>query len=87
METQELQNILEQLKEELAGSHFEDASSETELTDLIDLIEQALVDDENAVRNALNEPINDAVTRFESSHPQLTSLLNTISSLFSNMGI
>jgi uncharacterized protein YpbB len=87
MEKIELENVLQQLKDELASSQFEEASSEQEITILIEQIEQALQDDEAAVKLALNEPLNDAVLRFEGSHPQLTSLLNSISSLLSNLGI
>ena len=87
MKKLELEKILQQLKDELAASQFEKASSEKDLNDLIVQIEQALQDDEAAVKQALNEPLNDAVLRFEGSHPQLTSLLNSISSLLSNLGI
>ncbi|RLA02988.1 MAG: DUF4404 domain-containing protein [Gammaproteobacteria bacterium] len=87
MHKQELQTILEQLKGELAASHFDKATSESDLKNLITKIEQALSDDEAAVTKALNEPLSDAVTRFEGSHPQLTLLLNNISSILSNMGI
>jgi len=87
MEKQELQKILGQLKEELAASQFSKPSSQQELQTLIEQIEQALLDDESAVQKALNEPINDAVTRFEGSHPQLTAILNNITSVLSNMGI
>jgi len=84
---QELENILNQLKDELARSEFAKPSSRQELQNLIQQIEQSLIDDEAAVRKALNEPLTDAVTRFESSHPQVTSLLNSVISTFSNMGI
>lgn len=87
MKKQELEEILEQLKIELANSDFKSASSEPDLKKLIRQIEHALENDERAVRQALNEPLNDAVTRFEGSHPQLTSLLNSIISTLSNMGI
>ncbi|MCP4272094.1 MAG: DUF4404 family protein [Gammaproteobacteria bacterium] len=87
MKKQELENILNQLKDELARSEFSKSSSRQDLQTLIQQIEQALIDDEAVVRKALNEPITDAVTRFEGSHPQLTSLLNSIISTFSNMGI
>jgi len=87
MEKQELKNILKQLKDELAKSEFAKPSSRQELQKLIQQIEQSLIDDEAAVRKALNEPITDVVTRFEGSHPQLTSLFNSIISTFSNMGI
>ena len=87
MKKPELEKILQQLKDELAASQFEKASSEKDLNGLIEKIEQALHDDEAAVKQALNEPLNDAVLRFEGSHPQLTSLLNSISSLLSNLGI
>ena len=87
MEKQELQVILEQLKQELAASRFAMPHSQQELQQLVDQIEQALDEDEAVVRNALNEPLNDAVIRFEGSHPQLTALLNNILSVFSNMGI
>jgi ABC-type transporter Mla subunit MlaD len=87
MKKPELEKILQQLKDELAASQFEKASSEKDLNSLIEKIEQALHDDEAAVKQALNEPLNDAVLRFEGSHPQLTSLLNSISSLLSNLGI
>jgi len=87
MHKQELQTILEELKIELAASQFSKPSSQQELQKLIEQIEQALLDDEGIVRNALNEPLSDAVTRFEGSHPQLTSILNNIISVLSNMGI
>lgn len=87
MKKQELENILKQLKDELARSEFAKPSSRQELQSLIQQIEQSLIDDEVAVRKALNEPLTDAVTRFEGSHPQVTSLLNSIISTFSNMGI
>jgi len=87
MNKQELENILQQLKDELANSQFDKSTSEPDLQSLIAKIEQTLVDDEQAVNQALNEPLNDAVTRFEGSHPELTALLNNISSLLSSMGI
>ncbi len=87
MDKQELENILQQLKEELAKSQFAKPSSRQELQRLIGQIEQSLIDDEAAVRKALNEPLTDAVTRFEGSHPQLTSILNSVISTLSNMGI
>ena len=87
MDKTELQNTLDELKQELAACQFAKPSSQQELQRLIEQIEQALTEDEVAVRNALNEPLNDAVTRFESSHPQLTGILNNIISLLSNMGI
>jgi len=87
MEKQELENILVQLKDELARSQFAKPSSRQEMQRLIKQIEQALIDDEAAVRKALNEPLTDAVTRFEGSHPQLTSILNSILTTLSNMGI
>ena len=87
MKKQELENILKQLKDELARSEFAKPSSRQELNNLIQQIEQSLIDDEAAVRKALNEPLTDAVTRFEGSHPQVTSLLNSVISIFSNMGI
>ncbi|MCP3673359.1 MAG: DUF4404 family protein [Gammaproteobacteria bacterium] len=87
MQKQELQAILEELKAELATSQFSKPSSQQGLQRLIEQIDQALIDDEAIVRNALNEPLSDAVTRFEGSHPQLTSILNNIISILSNMGI
>ncbi len=87
MEKQELESILIQLKEELGRSQFAKPSSRQELQRLIDQVEQYLVEDEEAVRKALNEPLTDAVTRFEGSHPQLTAILNSIISTLSNMGI
>jgi len=87
MKKQELEKILQQLKDELANSKFDKSTSEPDLQSLITQIEQSLLDDEKAVANALNEPLNDAVTRFEGSHPQLTALLNNISLLLCNMGI
>jgi len=87
MEKKQLEEILSQLKSELASSEFEKASSEPQLRNLIAQIETALVEDEAAVRAALNEPLNDAVLRFEGSHPQLTALLNNVSSVLSNLGI
>ena len=87
MDKQELQDVLAELKQELADSRFKKASSEPDLQKLIAQIEQLLQDDEQAVSKALNEPLNDAVTRFEGSHPRLTSLLNSVLSTLSNMGI
>ena len=87
MQKQELQRILEELKAELATSQFSKPSSQQELQKLIDQIEQSLIADEGIIQKALNEPLNDAVTRFESSHPQLTLILNNIISQLSNMGI
>lgn len=87
MNKQELQKILEQLKQELASSEFTEPSAHQTLQKLIEKVEQVLTNDENAVQTALHEPLNDAVTRFETSHPQLTAILNNIISQLSNMGI
>lgn len=87
MNKQELERILSDLKAELATSQFAKPSSRQELQSLIDQIEDFLVADELATTKALNEPLNDAVTRFEVSHPKLTAILNNISSTLSAMGI
>jgi hypothetical protein len=87
VDKQELENILQELKAELAASEFAKPSSRQELQRLIDQIEAFLVADEMATQNALNEPLNDAVTRFEVSHPKLTAILNNIITTLSNMGI
>ncbi len=87
MEKQELEIILNELKAELGRSQFAKPSSRQELQRLIDQIEQSLIDDEKAVSVALNEPLTDAITRFEGSHPQLTAILNSVISTLSNMGI
>ena len=87
MDKQELEAVLSELKSELANSKFAKPSSRQELQSLIDQIEDFLVADELATTQALKEPINDAVTRFEVSHPKLTSILNSISTTLSNMGI
>ena len=87
MQKQELQKILGQLKKELATTEFKKASSRQAMEELIAQIEQALIEDADAIRKALNEPLNDAVIRFEGSHPQLTAILNNITLLLSNMGI
>lgn len=87
MNIQELQNILIELKQELAASQFVKSSSEPELKKLIDQIEKVIAEDEIVMTQALNEPLNDAVRRFEGSHPQLTAILNNIISALSNMGI
>ena len=87
MQKQELKRILEELKAELATSQFSNPSHKQDLQKLIDQIEQSLIDDQGIIKKALNEPLNDAVTRLEGSHPELTSILNNIISLLSNMGI
>lgn len=87
MDKQELETILIELKSELEHSQFAKPSSRQEIQQLIDKIEAFLVEDELATTHALNEPINDAVTRFEVSHPKLTAILNSISTTLSNMGI
>ncbi len=87
MDIQELQKILEQLKQELATSEFVKSSSKSDLQQLIDQIEGVISEDEKMTADLLNEPLNDAVTRFEGSHPQLTAILNNIISALSNMGI
>ena len=87
MEKQELEQILADLKAELAASEFAAPSARQEIQSLIDQIENFLVQDQLLTEHALNEPINDAVTRFEITHPKLTALLNNISTTLSNMGI
>lgn len=87
MDIQELQKILEQLKQELAASEFVKSTSKSDLQQLIDQIEGVISEDEKMTADLLNEPLNDAVTRFEGSHPQLTAILNNIISALSNMGI
>ena len=87
MHKQELESILAELKSELAESQFEKANSEADLKQLISQIEQTLIDDQSAVMKALNEPLNDAVLRFEGSHPRLTARLNSILTTLSNLGI
>lgn len=87
MEKLELEQILADLKEELAVSEFAAPSARQQIQSLIDQIENFLIEDQLATEHALNEPINEAVTRFEVSHPKLTTLLNNISTTLSNMGI
>ena len=87
MEKEELEQILADLKAELAASEFAAPSARQEIQRLINQIEDFLLADEMATEHALHEPINDAVTRFELSHPKLTALLNNISATLSNMGI
>ena len=87
MDKQELEAVLQELKSELENSQFAKPSSRQELQSLIDQIEDFLLADEMATTQALNEPISDAITRFEVTHPKLTSILNSISTTLSNMGI
>jgi len=87
MDKEELEKILSHLKDELAASEFAAPSSRQEIQSLIDKIENFIVQEQLATEHALNEPISDAVTRFEVSHPKLTALLNNISATLSNMGI
>jgi len=87
MNKQELEKVLNELKTELEVSKFAKPSSRQELQLLIEQIEDFLLADELATVHALNEPLNDAVTRFETSHPKLTNILNTIVTTLSNMGI
>ncbi len=87
MHKQELEAVLQELKSELDNSQFTDASSKHELQSLVDQIEEFLAADELATTQALNEPVSVAITRFEVTHPKLTSILNSISSTLSNMGI
>jgi hypothetical protein len=69
----ELQNLLAQLRRE-ARSLPADALPEDN------------VDDDEDVRSAVSR-LEESLTAFETSHPQITGLVNRISTILANMGL
>jgi hypothetical protein len=69
----ELQNLLTQLRRE-ARSLPPDALSESP------------ADDQEDVRSAVSR-LEESLTAFETSHPQMTGLVNRISTILANMGL
>ena len=90
MNPTELQKTLESLRSELNKAASVDDETRTMLTSLAKDIQR--LSDQNAAETSsevepLTERVQDMVLKFETDHPQLTTVLNQVSAALANLGI
>lgn len=83
MPDQELRRKLMELRRELAEVGEVDAELEVLLSEIRADIEDAMERGEHPLRDRLN----DAIERFETSHPQLASAMGAVADQLARMGI
>ncbi|MBF7730814.1 DUF4404 family protein [Pseudomonas sp. N040] len=85
---QNLQQQLQQLRDQLANNPPLDADERASLVALLQEIEANLVETAETEQNeSLVDGVNLAIERFEVSHPTLTATLRNILQSLANMGI
>lgn len=91
MDTQELNDTLAKLHEELTQGQQLDEDSKQRLRILLDDIRVALDHDAgtttNGGDNSLSDRLQEAVSEFEAAHPQFSQLIGRIADGLSNLGI
>lgn len=85
---QNLQQQLQQLRDQLANNPPLDADERASLVALLQEIEANLIETAESEQNeSLVDGVNLAIERFEVSHPTLTATLRSILQSLANMGI
>jgi uncharacterized protein YukE len=88
MTENELQNILTELRGEVAKLQAGDDAAKDHIQQLIKSLEQHLNEAPNDTRNAaLRENFSSAIERLEAEHPRITLILNQIMNTLSGSGI
>lgn len=82
-------STLEQLHRELMKARSEDHHVQERLDKLVSDVSQILDNpgDEHLRHRTFKQNLQESVRHFETSHPELTSVINTVLTSLSNMGI
>jgi cell division septum initiation protein DivIVA len=88
MDNQEIDKLLEQLKNEIDGIQPDDAKGQELLrelsTDIRELLERA---ESKQPAPSVLQRMEDSIDHFEVTHPDLTAALSNLSAILSNAGI
>ncbi|HEY3487981.1 MAG TPA: DUF4404 family protein [Gammaproteobacteria bacterium] len=82
-----LKSSLRQLQQEIENLKSIPAPEKTELETIMNSIHRLVDADETNDTDSIQQNLDAAITRLESSHPRLTAVLNDIMVTLSNMGI
>lgn len=83
----DLQASLAELKKEVEGLDSTDGESQERLQRIIKNLETKLDATDDEPEDGFMSYLEDSLTHFETSHPQVTSIINRVATALSNMGI
>lgn len=88
MNQDELNQLVRELKDEVAELDSADEETRTRLQSLVDTLEARLAGETSEEHHAdLVDTLRENVERFEVEHPRATGIINQIMVTLSNMGI
>lgn len=87
MSTKKLQDALNQLHEEIEQLDSVPDEDKQRLEILLAKIRNTADPDDAETGDDLQETLRETITKFETSYPRLTAVMNNIATTLSNMGI
>lgn len=87
MTEQNLRELIERLRTEVAGLPDHDVDARRRLETILSDLESQLDSDEVAPAHGLQGSIQDTIHQIEARHPDATTVLNNILMTLANMGI
>lgn len=88
MTQQKLNDVIQELKSQIASLEVSDAQAKQKLQSLVDGLEEKLRSPKDETHHhSLVEEVRDSVGHFEVEHPRITAILNDLMMTLSNMGI
>ncbi|BBL72440.1 DUF4404 family protein [Methylogaea oryzae] len=88
MSQQKLNDVIHELKNQIASLEVSDAQAKQKLQSLVEGLEEKLRSPADAGHHhGLVEEVRDSVEHFEVEHPRITAILNDLMMTLSNMGI
>lgn len=87
MDSNELRQLLERLRSDLAHATGLDESSRQQMQTLVAEIEHGVSEPATDTERSLSDRLVEAMTSFEAQHPRLTETLSRIADQLGTMGI
>ncbi|KAA3620577.1 MAG: DUF4404 family protein [Proteobacteria bacterium] len=87
MSEQNLRELIDRLRNEVAALPVGDVDARSRLEKIISELEDRLENDEVAQAHGLKGSIQDTIHQIEARHPDATTVLNNIMMTLANMGI
>jgi hypothetical protein len=87
MSEQNLRDLIDRLRNEVAGLPDQDVAARSRLESIIADLESRLDGDELTSAPGLRNSIQDGIQQLEARHPDATTILNNIMMTLANMGI
>jgi hypothetical protein len=87
MPRQEMEQLLAELRKQVAGSRELSAGQRARMEALREQIEERLAADEGPPEEGLREQLREHIDEFQRSHPTLTMVLGRILDALNKMGI